>query len=61
MAKTRTIQLCNWFVPIATDILLPYGDEPNLILLPNFARPLYSAFWHLHKQTSLGPVYKEVG
>ena len=36
MAKTRTIQLCNWFVPIATDILLPNGDEPNFISSSKF-------------------------
>ena len=56
MAKTRTIQLCNWLVPVATDILLGKGDEPHCFF-PNFARPLYFFFssvsCHLQKSILL--------
>ena len=44
--KNNSVRVCNWFVPIATDILLPNGDEPNFISSSKFCSSSLLLFSH---------------
>ena len=48
------IRLMFWF--LLTDILLWNGDEPNLLILPKFARSIYFFFSSVLERTEINIV-----